>query len=113
MDLMHIKLRTGEDLLGHVEKLNNGYRITSPISFEIDPHEGFFARSWLLFSAENSVLLSKDDIYFCNEASEKAINYYEEFVHQYSENSISQDEFNSDLEDMLLTFLESKHSTKH
>lgn len=112
MELMHIKLRTGEDLLGEVEKLNNGYRITLPISFELDLNDGFFAKSWLLFSSENSVLLSKDDIYFCNQASEKAINYYEEFVHRYMED-LPHDTSTSDVEDLLMSILESKSSTKH
>lgn len=111
MELKHIKLRTGEDLLGHVEILNNAYRITSPVSMQFDPREGIFGKNWLLLSNENSVLLSKDDVFFCHEASDKAISYYEEFVHQYS--AMPEDDQVSEIEEMLLTMLESRHSIKH
>jgi hypothetical protein len=110
MDLMYLKLRNGENILGQVETLNNGYRVTSPIEMEMDPREGIYGKSWLMLSKENSVLISKDDVFFCHEASEKAITYYEEFIYQFSQ---PDDENTSDLEDMLTTLLESRVSTKH
>lgn len=115
MELMHIKLKNGEDLIGHVEHMDNIYRITSPISIHLDPRDGFFARSWLIFSKDNSILLSKDDIFFCNLASDKAINYYEQFMHQYSEVKSSQieEEYLKDMEEMFNSLIESKNSIKH
>lgn len=113
MELMHVKLRNGEDLLGKVEKLNNGIRISAPISIEVDPQEGFFAKSWLMFSEDNHVMINRDDFYFCNVASQKAINYYEEFIYQIATPEDKQDDYVSDAEDMLLSIFESKHSTKH
>lgn len=110
MSLMYIKLRNGEDIIGHVETLNNAYRVTSPISIESDPSMGYFMKNWLHLSAENVVSIPKDEVFVCSAASEKAMHYYEEFI--YSLNSDS-DETESDYEDMLTSLLESRVSTKH
>ena len=110
MSLMYIKLRNGEDIIANVETLNNAYRVTSPISIEVDPNTGYFMKNWLHLSADNVVSIPKDEVFVCSAASEKAIHYYEEFI--YSLNSES-NETETDYEDMLVSLLESRASIKH
>jgi len=117
MELKHIKLRTGEDLVGPAEfiKDNLGYkalRVTTPVSIHMDPNLGFYAKSWLLLSQENNVILHLDDVMFCKTASDTAEEYYNEFVHKYS--SESETSFDSDeLEELFQSLMESKTSIKH
>jgi hypothetical protein len=86
----------------------------------VHPEHGFFAKSWLLLARSNFVTLDNSDIIFYDNASDKAIRYYEDFMHKMgidtkedtdldsmSNNSIS------DLEELFTNLLESKLSTKH
>lgn len=117
MYLKHIKLRTGEDLVAPAEfiKDNLGYqalRVITPVSIHMDPNLGFYAKSWLLLSEENNVILNLEDVMFCKPASSVAEEYYNEFVHKYSQES-ELDDMSEDLEDLFNSLLESKTSIKH
>jgi hypothetical protein len=110
MNLMHVKLRTGEDILCQVEDLSGKYKVIAPVQININPVNGIFVRDWLLYSEDNFVFIDKADIYFCNVASEKAMMYYEEYLYQQVEEP---DEELSDLEELFMTMMESKEFIKH
>lgn len=117
MELKHIKLRTGEDLVAPAEfvKDNLGYRalkVTTPVSIHMDPNLGFYAKSWLLLSQDNNVILNLEDVMFCKPASETAEEYYNEFVYKYSSEA-TLDEETSEIEELFASMLESKTSIKH
>jgi len=114
-----IKLKTGLDLVGIIEHDEDEFvMIDSPVEITIDPVQGMFAKSWLLLSEENSVVLFKEDIYYVQSANNKAVSYYEDFrarlASPYEDPDImTEDDYNSDLEDMFQSLLESRSSTKH
>lgn len=115
MDLVHVKLKTGEDLVGYLEnRLDSSIRVNSPVQMTVDPNFGFFAKSWLLLSQENSVHLKLEDLYFCHKASDKAERYYDEFMHRIHQDDRPTDlEFDSELEDIFTAMVEAKSSLKH
>jgi hypothetical protein len=70
-----IKLKTGKDLVGIIEHDEEEFvMIDSPLEISIDPVHGMFAKSWLLLSEENSVVLYKEDIYYVQSANNKAVS---------------------------------------
>lgn len=119
MELKHIKLRTGEDLVGPAEFIKDklGYqalKVITPVSIHMDPNLGFYAKSWLLLSKENNVIINLDDVMFCKPASDTAEEYYNEFVYRHSEDKNDDlTAMSEEAEEMLHSFLESKSSTKH
>jgi hypothetical protein len=114
-----IKLKTGKDLVGIIEHDEEEFvMIDSPLEISIDPVHGMFAKSWLLLSEENSVVLYKEDIYYVQSANNKAVSYYEDFKARISDSYdepdiLTDDDYASDLEEMYETLLESRSSTKH
>lgn len=112
MELLHIKMKNGEDILAQKDttaNLDNEVYIVAPVSIQIDPVHGFFAKSWLLLSEGNTVGISKNDILFCHNASEKARSYYEEFLYRISEEEPSEDEqYASELEEVFQAMMEAK-----
>jgi hypothetical protein len=75
MKLIHIKMKNGEDLLGYlVSSTDHHIEINTPIAVDIEPALGFFAKSWLMLSENNSVRLSKEDYMFWSNANKKATN---------------------------------------
>lgn len=121
-EFVTIKLKTGVDLIAVVsQNADESITIENPIQIEVDPVHGFFAKSWLLLARSNFVTIDKEDILFFDDASDKAIHYYEEFMEKlgkpYREDDpidkhIDDDEM-SDLEEMFTTLLEARASTKH
>lgn len=116
--LHHVKLKNGEDLLSYVSYQGNQIELHAPISVHTDPTLGLFAKSWLLFTEGNSVMISADLVIFARKASDRAITYYEEFMHRIHERSqIEQmekdSEFTSDLEEMFAALVESRTATKN
>lgn len=119
MNLLHIKLKNGEDLLAQEQVSNRDTHITvsAPVSIHVSPEYGFFARSWCHLTSINIVEIDKSETLFIYPASEKGYKYYEEFVQSHMSSSseteeLDQDEL-SDLEEMFQTILESKSSIKH
>lgn len=112
MELLHIKMKNGEDILAQKDnssKFDNELYIVAPVSIHIDPVQGFFAKSWLLLSEGNAVKIDKNDTLFCHNASEKARTYYEEFLYRISEEEPSKDEeYASELEEVFQAMMEAK-----
>jgi hypothetical protein len=119
MELVHIKMRNGEDLLGYLASKDDlNIEVITPISIIIDPSLGMFAKSWLMFSEVNAVKISKNDYICFNLANKKAIDYYEEFLHSMNEkeqrSKLSEDsEFTNELEDVFNALAESRLSKIH
>jgi hypothetical protein len=116
--LHHVKLKNGEDLLSFVNYNDNQVELHAPISVQIDPSLGIFAKSWLLLTEGNSVVIATDFVVFASKASNKAVNYYEEFMHRINERSqikqMEEDsEFTSELEELFAALVESKTATKN
>lgn len=119
MQLVHVKMRNGEDLLGYLGTQNSDYiELVTPISINIDPQFGLFAKSWLLFSEMNSAHITSTDYMFFSAASRKATEYYDEFMHKFSEKeqiqTLEEDtDFSTELEEVFSAMMQSRESTKH
>ena len=116
--LHHVKLQNGEDLLAYVKRDLGHTELYAPIMVSIDPHLGLFAKSWLLLSEGNSVMLENSYILFASKASKRAVEYYEEFMHRIHERDqikqMEEDtEFTSELEDIFTALAESKSAIKN
>lgn len=117
--LHHVKLQNGEDILAYVREAHTGHtELYAPIVVNIDPHLGLFAKSWLLLSEGNTVILKDSHILFACKASTRAVEYYDEFMHRLHEREqikqIEEDsEFTSELEDIFSALAESKTATKN
>ena len=117
--LIHIKLQNGDDLIADLLESNkDNILVENPILVRIHPVHGFFAKSWMLLSKSNAVTLNDDDVLFCGEANEKAIEYYDTFVSRLKEIQTDMkvsDEMNisEEAEDMLVAYLESRDKIKH
>ena len=124
MELKHIKLRTGEDLLGYTEFVKNELGktmliVTAPISVHIDPTRGLFAKSWLFLSENNYADISMNDVMHLDFASSKAIENYDYFADKHmredtyeEENDISDEQIET-IEDLFQAILDSKTKTLH
>ncbi len=119
VELHHVKLQNGEDLLAYSRETGGGFtELYAPIVVSIDPHLGLFAKSWLLLSEGNSVMVKNSYILFASKASKKAVEYYDEFMHRIHEREqikqMEEDsEFTSELEDIFTALAESKSATKN
>lgn len=113
MDLMHIKLKTGLDLISYVLE-NNGTAITlkDPVQFGFDPNHGIFGIDWLLLSDADTVVINHSDIYFLNITSSKGAEFYNQFSTKYSSKK-EDHSYTSELESIFEAMLESKSNTKH
>jgi hypothetical protein len=116
--LHHVKLKNGEDLLAYVKRNSDNFELYSPISVHIDPTLGLFAKSWLLLTEGNMVVISLDFVVFAAPASAKAVEYYDEFMHRMHEKSqINQmeddSEFTAEMEEMFAAMTESRTATKN
>lgn len=116
MNLLHIKLKNGADLLAQENPEQSDYAIsvTSPIEVCVDPIHGFFVKSWALLSATNYIQIPKSEVMFCYPASEKAYTYYEEFAARMTapEDKFTDEDIN-EYEELFSTMLEAKSSIKH
>ncbi len=119
MQLIHVKMKNGEDLLGYLGgQTSESIELITPISIVIDPHVGLFAKSWLLFSELNSVNIFNSDYMFFSAASRKAIDYYDEFMHKINDSQMQKQveedtDFNTELEEVFTAMMESRSTTKH
>lgn len=119
MQLIHVKMKNGEDLLGYLgENAKDAIELITPISISIDPTYGLFAKSWLLFSELNMVTIRSTDYMFFSAASRKATEYYEEFMYNINEKELQKQldedtEFTSELEDVFTAMMEARSSIKH
>lgn len=116
-EYVNVKTKAGIDIVGVLMQDSGDYVIIeNPLEIEIDPREGMYAKSFLLLSEQNSVMLKKDDVFYVQIANAKAIEYYEEFRERLANmntETMTEDEYASDLEEMFNTIMESKTSIKH
>lgn len=115
MDLKHIKLTSGEDLLAGVELLSYNdvkyFRLHAPISLYIDPEFGYIAKDWLALSELTYADLQVSDITFVNPASQTAETYYYEYL-KYKAGS-RKEPANNESEDINALLEQSRNSIKH
>lgn len=120
-DYVNLKLTNGSDIVGVLEYDNDDIvTINNPIEIMLDPREGMYAKSYLIFSEENTVVFYRSDIIHFAKANKKAADYYEAFVRRVAEQTEAyayeddyDDEQVKEVEDMFNTLLESKSSIKH
>jgi hypothetical protein len=113
-----VKLTTGVDIVGVLEyDTDDAIAINNPVQIEVSPEQGMFAKSYLMFSEENTVVFYRSEVLHLAPANKKASDYYDEFVkrlHEHeSESEIVDEDRLSEIEDMFSSMLESKASTKH
>lgn len=120
MIIYHIRLKyTDSDVMGYAKIKKNKVILKEPISVVVDPHLGVFCKDALLLSKDNSIVLSKDDILFMNEANETGSEYYLAFKEEVSRRRAilkrNKDTGMSDeeLEDVFDDMIQAKLSTKH
>lgn len=113
MNLMHIKLKTGVDLVSYIIEDDGTYlTLKDPIQFGFDPNRGIFGINWLLFADETTVRIKYSDVYFHCESSDKATEYYSQFITKYDEKK-EESNYISELESIFEAMMESKGSIKH
>ena len=124
MDIVHIKLNNGDDLIGKkIEHDREGeYHIEDPIKIKFDPQCGIIAQSWLILSEKDSVIFEDKDIMIIGDANQRGAEYYKAFFEEkdssedyieYNLNGINEPERDREKEEMILSYLESKGEVKH
>lgn len=108
-----IKLKNGTDLIGLFQyESESKLEIKNPIEIKVDPVHGFYAKSWLLLAVSDVAYISKSDILLFDQASDKAISQYNDFMdHISKEDAIESmsEEDERTLEDMFLAKIVTKH----
>jgi len=125
MNLMHIKLRSGEELVADIinQKIADEegpacLLLSKPVQV-IPTGNGISAREWLYFSETNEVWLSVNDMMYINEANEDAIEFYDRIVlmredHESAKKHERLDDMDmDDIRELFDTLVESKNSIKH
>jgi hypothetical protein len=111
MELMHVKLKNGTDLIAFIVKNDLGYvTIKDPVQFGFDPNHGIYGIDWLLLSENTKVELNQSDIFFIQKSSSKAEEFYNQFINKHS--TMSEDR-HRDLKTVLDALLESRSNVKH
>mgnify|MGYP005606467819 FL=1 len=83
MNLYHIKLLNGTDLIAEIgESDNDGMILIEPVEFVLDPNNGLFVKNWLLWSEANEIYVYFDQIIFYSPASNSTYNKYQQFFDQ-------------------------------
>ena len=118
LDIIHIKLKNGIDLLG--EDLGGCIgcvNVENPVQVKIHPTQGFYAQSWLLFSEDKSVIIDDSDILVLSKANQRGIECYTSFFEEVQERKFL-DELGSnadeeEVEESLRAYIDSKDAVKH
>lgn len=114
MNLMHIKLKSGIDLIAYVIDSDSTHlTLQDPVQFGFDPNNGIFGIDWLLLSETTTVKLPHADVYFSNVGSAKANQFYTEFTSKLSSRKDATTDYAGELENMLQALMESKSNIKH
>jgi hypothetical protein len=117
MQLMHVKLKNHEDVLAYVEECDDETIVlVHPVTIQLDPDKGVYAKHWLVFSENNSVKIPNSEVLFVNKANDSAKKYYEAFTDQRKDSYINEDyeEYDEhELEEMYNSMIESKDAIKH
>ena len=81
MELYHIKLHTGQDLIGTVEFGEyDEVRISNVLEFVSDAKYGVYTKKWLHLSEGNETFINYADTLFINKASQDAVEMYIEVL---------------------------------
>ena len=83
MNLSHIKLIDGTDLICIVEEIdveNHTITLSYPIQMIIDPQLGTYGKKWLAFSEVEVATIDDCNVLFVHNASEGAYEHYIEFT---------------------------------
>ena len=117
MELIYIKLKNGNDIIGIEGAEAIGCcNVENPVQLKIHPTEGFYAQSWLLFSESTSVQIQDDDIFVKSKANKRAKDCYNSFHEDMIERGFLDDLSYSDAdeaEEQLMAYIDSKDAVKH
>ena len=83
MELSHVKLIDGTDLICIVEEIdtdNHTVTLSYPIQMIIDPQLGTYGKRWLAFSDVEVATIDDYNILFIHNASQSATSHYFDFV---------------------------------
>lgn len=120
MNLIHVKLKNGDDLIGvrdteENKKVKDGIWIISPIHVAVHPIHGLWGKDWMMLSDGNTVKINSNDIMYIANASEKATEWYHTFINRHASNETLQsvEDQLEEYEELFTTMLDAKASTKH
>ena len=117
MELIYVKLKNGQDIIGIQGAESTGCcNVENPVQLKIHPTEGFYAQSWLLFSESTSVQIKDDDIFVKTRANRRAAECYNSFHEDMEERGVLDELAHSDAdeaEEQLMAYIESKEATQH
>ena len=114
MELIHIKLKNGDDLLGtDLGNCIGCVNIENPVQVKVHPTQGFYAQSWLLFSEDNSAIIADDDILIKSKANQRAIDCYTSFFEERFLDDLERDATEEEMEEQLMALIDSKSAVKH
>lgn len=114
--LINIKLKNSEDIVGYIsEETPEWVDVLDPVSFDLDPHNGVYVKSWTLFSVLDIVRIDKKDISFMSQANDEAEMYYNQYMDKLNSrnNPPTNESYDNDLETIFSAMLESRKSIKH
>lgn len=81
MELFHIKMKNGQDLVGSVDFIDEGSILLSNVmEFVATPNLGMYTKKWLHLSKDNETRLHTRDVLFVNPASDDAVDMYVEVL---------------------------------
>lgn len=110
--IAYVKLKNTEDIVAHVvDESNEWIIIEDPVCFAIDPHNGLFAKEWIMHSTINTIKIYKSDIFMVSQANREAIKFYNQFKNRHASKKITVSD--EELEGMFIAMMESKTSIKH
>ena len=117
MELIHIRLKNGQDILGvDLGSCIGCANIENPVQVKIHPTQGFYAQSLLLFSEENSIIIDDGDILIKSKANQRGIDCYNSFFEEVQERKFIDDLDNAsdeEAEEALMALIDAKEAVKH
>ena len=117
MELIHIRLKNGQDILGiDLGSCVGCANIENPVQVKIHPTQGFYAQSLLLFSEENSIIIDDGDILIKSKANQRGIDCYNSFFEEVQERKFLDDLDNAsdeEAEEALMALIDAKEAVKH
>lgn len=91
MDLSHVKLLNGDDLIGIVEEVDTEvFKLSSALQMVNMANLGMQAVRWTIFSKNEETVLKYKDVFFVNPASVLAAETYLEVLQQRIEESMEE-----------------------
>jgi nitrate/TMAO reductase-like tetraheme cytochrome c subunit len=117
VDLIHIRLKNGQDILGvDLGSCVGCANIQNPVQVKIHPTQGFYAQSLLLFSEEDNIIIDDEDILIKSKANQRGIDCYNSFFEEVQERKYLDDlddHSEEEMEDRLMALIDSKNAVKH